>query len=272
MTKSQHDLKDHLMRLLELRDQAAGAVANARRLLDKADERRAKENDRRWNRITDDLERAHDLAKSSLTTYEQRIKVTERHLEELQRLGRTTVQEYLPGEDVPIELEVPIDMRAAERLLSLPLSALSEMTIDQVSAMHDELFEQAEPEPAKPAAPAGFTATADTALAARIEHAKRRREELEASRRHGAQSGANFVERRRQLLLRSGITKLMEGHLSVMVQDEVEALIDCRKALAIKPDPSPGDTRLKGILDSFGPELEERAAALRKKAMQRYQH
>jgi len=271
MTRSKHDLKDDLTRLIELRDQAAVAVANARRLLDKADERRVQENDRRWNRITDDLERAHDLAKSSLTTYEQRIKVTERHLEELQRLGRTTIQEYLPGEESPIELDIPVDLRAAERLLSLPLDALSEMTIDQVSEMHNQLFEEQERETTK-AAPTTFTATADTALAARIEHARRRREAMEASRRPSNPSGASFVERRRQILLRSGITKLMEGRLNNLVQDEVEALIECRKTLAVKPDPSPNDTRLKGIIDSFAPELEERAAALRKKAMQRYQH
>ncbi|HOT51518.1 MAG TPA: hypothetical protein P5318_16655 [Candidatus Hydrogenedentes bacterium] len=273
MATHEAKLRADLARLQTLHEQAKAALANVVDLLDKADARRAKEGERRWGRIVDNLEGALQLAKAKVTGYEQRIRECEQHLEALARAsvgtGPKPLLEFVSAEFedvIPEGMKLPPDhLAAAQRILGMSLDDLGGLTLEQVADMNAQLYEEP-PEPPKPPSPPEPERTR-SALDERIEHAKEIRESLAARRSNQPPS---FAERRRQKVLRDAIAKVMNGKIQTLDFEEVEMLVQCYNGIEERPDKSDNDTRLQAMLGRFLPAIQERASELRRKRAQTY--
>lgn len=272
MPTQEQRLKTDLVRLQTLHEQAKVALANVMDLLAKADARSAKEGERRWGRIVENLEDALQLAKARVTGYEQLVRQCEQHLESLSRAGARAPEIFSAEEfeDIlPDGLALPPDhMAAAERILGMSLDDLGSLTIEQVMNMNTQLYEQPPERAAPPPAPESEYERPRSALDMRIERARETRESLAAARRQSQQP--SFAERRRQKLLRDAITKISTGKTQMLDFEEIELLIHYHNGLVERVDKSESDVRLQSMLARIIPALEERASDLRRKRAQAY--
>jgi len=277
MAKSESELRAQLVRLEVHRQELRGSIEHVRELLDKADERRAAEGERRWNRVLDNLEAALDVARSKLTACEQQIKETDRRLHSLRETGavadegRSCASHDAEAVRPAAALEDGVSvgsLEAAERVLALPVEQLGDLTLDQLAELHSHLFEGESGEEAV----AGQGVEQETAppeksaLSTRIEEARRRGRHRVARARHPA---ASFVERRKQQLLRGAIGKATADKLSGMTLEEIELILDCHKALGGRESPSDGERQLLSQLESHVDALRARLAELHRERVRR---
>jgi hypothetical protein len=253
------DLQAELERLYNMRRQTVEALAHVRQLLNKADFQKARGGGRRWDIIVEHLEDALVRMRANLTSYEQQIKDLEGKI--VKMFGAGAIRHDMSSATPKVEVRTTKDMGAVERLLSMSLSELSSLTMEEVAAMHDQLFGAPEPapqpEPSKPpqTAPGG-------ALASRIEHARRTRESLFSIHKKASEGP---LERRRLLMTQAGLEKLLKDKRDQLNLEELEAMIAHQKRLMEKPRLSDEEVRTKCVLDTAMAEIESRAAALRKK-------
>jgi len=266
-------LRADLARLQTVHEQAKAALANVVDLLEKADARRAKEGERRWGRIVDNLEGALQLAKAKVTGYEQLIRECEQHLDAVLRASAGTgpkpLVEFVSPEFedvIPEGMKLPPDhLAAAQRILGMSLDDLGGLTLEQVADMNAQLYEEP-PEPPKPVQ----TPTLErprSALDERIERAKEMRESLAA--RHPVQQ-PSFADRRRQKVLREAVAKVMGGKVQTLDLEEIEMLVQCHSSIEERTDKSENDVRLHAVLARHIPAMQERASELRRKRAQTY--
>lgn len=267
MAKGEIELQAELARLEEQRHVMQAALDNVRQLLDKADERRAEDGERRWNQVLDNLEKTLDLTGAKLTVCVQQIKETKRRLRDLLETGVETGEgDEAPGAQGPVVPEpMPSsgNLGAAERILALPVDQLRDLTMEQLTRIHSHLFEvdHAEAAPAQEA-----KKPEPSSLSARIEEAQRSRRRRSARARRPAVS---FVERRKQHLLRGAIAKATTDKLGGMTLEEIDLVLNWHKTLAERVEPTDSDRRPLGLLEPFIGDLEERASRLRHKQTQR---
>ena len=169
----------------------------------------------------------------------------------------------------PEGITVPKDPRAAERILSMSLAELGNMTIDQAADMNVQMLEEPEA-PVRAEPPASQTTgipPKQSALAARIERARQARESLDA-RRPASEPG--LLERRKQNLIRDAVAKIMAGNIQTLNIEEVEGVLQCYEAINERPGANDSDLRLKKLVEILLPRLQERASELRRKRAQTY--
>jgi len=271
MAKGEIELQAELARLEEQRQVMQAALDNVRQLLDKADERRAVDGERRWDQILDNLEQALDLTGSKLTACEQQIKEAERRLRDLLESGMEAGEgDEAPGAQGPVVPE-PMppsgNLEGAKRILALPVDQLRDLTIEQLTRIHSHLFEADHGKAA--AAQEAETperSSLSARLSARIEEAQRSRRRRSARARRPAES---FVERRKQHLLRGAITKATTDKLGGMTLEEIDLVLSWHKTLAERAEPTDSDRRLLGLLEPFIGDLKDRSSQLRHKQAQR---
>ena len=276
---SEQKLREQIGQLEALRDQAKAAVENVLQLLKKADKRRLLEGERPWNRILDNLERTLDLTRSRLTKYEQQIKECTRQRRRIQEGLPAPTSGAVPGDEeqatpgvlaalLPQGVRLPRDhVRAAERILAMPLDVLANLTLNEVAEMNDQLFEQDEEQPARVPSDAREAPSKKSRLAQRIKRAKQTREALAATRRPPEPS---FAERRRRKTLRESVAKVMSGNSKALDLEEVEILLQCHESLTERASVTVNDLRLKGILDGALESIQERGSELRRKRARMY--
>ncbi len=279
MRTSEERLVQEIRQLDVSRGEARVAVENVLGLLQKADRRRIEEGDRPWNRILDNLERALDLTRARLTKYEQLLKERQRDLEQLQRSGQSRMPELVNGlvsleeqvligtlrDVLPEDVPLPRDhIRAAERILAMPLEFLGNLTIEEVMRMNAQLFE--EPESQRPPQDSQATITKKSWLEERIARAKQTREALAASHR----PETSFAERRRKMGLRNALEKVAAANFNFLDLPEIDLLMQCVKTIDDKPEKGGNDMRLKGLIDRNIEKLNERASELRRRRAQKY--
>jgi len=267
MTKGEIELQAQLTRLEAQRQVMQAALDNVRQLLDKADERRAVDGERRWDQILDNLEQALDTTASKLTACDQQIKEVKRRLRDLLQGGMLEGQ----GDEASGPQEPLVSDRAspagkidgAKRIMALPVDQLRDLTIEQLTRIHSRLFEAEPPE----AAPAQQAQTPErSSLSARIEQAQRSRRRRAARPRRPAVS---FVERRKQHLLRGAVAKATTDKVAGMTLEEIDLVLNWHKTLDERAGPTEGDRRLLDLLDPFIGKLKERASQLRHDQTQR---
>ena len=269
MAKTETELSEELLELEKSKVEAEGVVAHVRELLEAADMRRRSEDERRWNRVLNDLEDALDVTKARLTVFKQEIRDRQRQLKELRETGATTAS-VSPASGLTSEEEMLLDgslpeerVRAAEKMLAIPLADLGKLTLEDVAAMdiglaasaeEDTEVQAQEPEPnGRGPRPAG--------LAARIEQAKQKRQALAAARR----PSPSFQERRKQKTLRDAVAKIGRGAIKSMTLEEIELLTGFYHTVAERADANENDVRLKEMLEPVVKELDDQAHELRRK-------
>jgi len=276
MSKAEAKIREELRELEKRKAEADAAVVHILQLLETADERRKTEDERRWNRLLDHLENALDLTRSRVTMYVQEIRSRERQLDELRQTGVTPPSaSSLAGSDLEEGIlsgaQLPTaHIQAAEQILAMSLEDLGNLTLEEVAALTERLHEGASAgfEPGAPEPESGQSPPRkETALAARIEHAKQKRQALAAQHRAPPPS---FQERRRQKLLRDAITNVKSGDMGSMTLEEIELVMNCHKAVAEREHPSESDVRLKDMLAPALGALDERAHDLRRQRAKRY--
>ncbi len=273
MATQEAKLRTDLARLQTLHEQAKTALGNVKDLLDKADARRAKEGERPWGRIVDNLESALQLTKAKVTGFEQRVLQCEQHLEMLLRAtagtGPKPQQRFTSAEFedvIPEGMKLPPDhLAAAERILGMSLDDLGGLTLEQVADMNTQIYE--EPPVALEPAPPPEPARPGSALDTRIERAKEMRESL-AARHQSLQP--SFADRRRQKLLRDAIAKLLTDKIQTLDLEEIELLVQCHNGIEDRAEKSESDARLQTMLARYIPAMQERASELRRKRAQTY--
>ncbi|NIA12652.1 MAG: hypothetical protein GWP08_01135 [Nitrospiraceae bacterium] len=270
MPKSEADLKKEIERLDASEKETMATISHVRKLLNKADQRREEDGDRRWDEILDNLESTLDMGRSKLTACGQRLREARDQLRQLQATG------FIEDTGIAIDAtdaQPPLTedrLKAAQQIMSMSVDDLRSLTLDEVADMHDELFRKTEaetaeaaaepkPEPPAPAAP-------KTALDRRIEKARRAKEEREAARR----KSAGFVERRKQGTLRAAVGKLLQGGCAGLTIEEAESVLECRGELMGRSDLSDSEQRLKEKLEPMGADIEARLHELRRKRARGY--
>ena len=279
--RTEERLLQEILELEASRDQAKAAVDNVRELLRKADAHRVEDERLPWNRIYDNLERTLDLTRARFTTYEQLLKERRRDLEQLRSSGGAGTQEQPPPsstieeqmmigalrdvlpEDVPLPKN---HFLVAERILAMPLDLLGKMTLDQAAVMNAQLFEAAEIDAQKAAQEGAGAVTKQSWLEAKIARAKQAREALAAKR----SETVTFADRRRNMILRNAIEKVITSNYTLLDLSEIELVLNYGKTIAVKPDKTPNDIRLKGIIEGSTGKLNERASELRRRRAQTY--
>jgi hypothetical protein len=265
MPKREEQLVEEERRFAKLYAEAQAAEKNVRNLLDKADARRGKGNDRHWRQIVDNLENALDRARSSVTAYEQQLKEKQRQLSHLRETGQVPPTEEALNEAAACDVYMPGTMLPAERILAMPLTELSFLTLDEVSAIHDQLVEETE-QLAAPEVKPPEPAPRKSALQERIERAQEARKNLAGNARPAVPT---LVERRRQVVLREAIKKVTTGNMASLTLEEVEVALDSYRRLA-GTDLGESDARLKKFFEGHMEELKERLAEYRRKDVQKY--
>lgn len=257
MSARKIDLQTELERLTELRRQTEKALCHVRELLERADSSGTRIGSRRWRGIVDNLERTLVRIRASLTFYDQQIKDVE------SRLRKSSMRGGVPAESLhskpKLEAQSANEVEAVERLLAMPLSELAKLTLEEVSAMHEQLCAAREPADKKTPEPA---APQKTALSSRIEQAKKTRESLLNMRK---KINEPFMERRMQAMMQSGFEKLVNGKRDQLHLEELEAMVECQKRLMGKPRLTDEEVKTKYVLDSAIADIQSRAAMHRSK-------
>jgi hypothetical protein len=277
----EEELLREIQELEASRNQAKAAVDNVLELLKKADERRVQENDRHWDRILDNLERALDLTRARRTTYEQLLKERQRDLEGVRQSGGPDPTDLANGLDsleervlvdtlrevLPENVPLPRDhVRVAERILAMPLDVLGNLTLDEVAKLNAQIFEMSEADQQKTPQGAPAMVMKKTWLDDRVAQAKHAREALAATRR----SEVSFVEKRRQVQLRNAVEKIVSGNLQRLDLSEIDLITEYSKGLEEKIDKGESDLRMKKILDRNLDKVKERASDLRRRRARFY--
>jgi hypothetical protein len=264
MPKREAQLIEEERQFAELYSEAQAAEKNVRILLDKADAHRGKGDDRHWRQIVDNLENALDRARSSVTAYEQQLKEKQHQLKQLRETGRIAPTEEALNEAAACDVYMPKTMLPAERILAMPLTELSSLTLDEVSAIHDQLVEEME-QLVAPEVKAPEPAPRKSVLQERIERAQEARKNLAAGARPTAPT---LLERRRQVALREAVKKITVGNMAALTLEEVEVALDSYGRLTVT-DLGEADARLKKFFESHLDGIKERLAEFRRRDMQK---
>ena len=281
MRTSEERLVQEIQELDASCDQAKVAVGNVFGLLQKADRRRIEGGDRSWNRILDNLKRALDLTRARLTKYEELLKERQRDLEQFRLSGQSRMPEQVNGlgsleeqvligtlrDVLPEDVPLPRDqIRAAERILAMPLEFLGNLTIEEVMHMNAQHFEEPESESQRPPQDSQSTITKSSWLEERIVRARQAREALAASHR----PEPSCAERRRQMGLRNAIEKVATANFNLLDLPEIDLIMQCIKTIDEKPEKGGDDLRLRRLIDRNIEKLNERASELRRRRAQKY--
>lgn len=256
-------IQQEFERVTELHQQSLEVIESLRALLVKADERLLEVKSRRWYRIIDNLEHALDESKARAAGYQQQLKVLERLLAK----GAAGSASSVVIDDVAID--VPIDhLNVAERILSLSIDQLRSLTLDEVAALHQGMFdadEDAKAVSAEPSPRDNRRSAPKTVLEQRMERAAKRREAF-ASHRVTAQP--SFGERRRATLLKHALEKVSRQAHKTLDLDEIEALTVYHAELTRSANLTSHEQNLLETLTVIFPQIERHASDLRRKRIQ----
>jgi len=229
------DAPPNLDRLLRRQQAARDIFEQIKALLSKADARRASasDNDRRWNRVLDHLERSLDEARA-------RLERVDRFVAKAQCAGSDAVSSVSPADEDTVQCsgdDIQLSQDPAEavtQVLALSLTDLSKLTMEQVALLHAQLPEQ------------------EIDLeSADMERAEARIELANQTRRSAAADPSrplSFTERRNQLILRAAINKARAGRCSDVTREERRLISSCYEMLCRRLDPDARDERLKALL------------------------
>lgn len=268
-------LQEELDKYQRLFEEAVTAEKNVRELLVKADAKANQpdvkdnsKNERHWNKIVENLEKALDHARAGVTAYAQHVKKLEQQIANLRETGQLPPSEEALNEAAALEVEIVKGMEAAERILAMSLDQLSFLTLDEVSVMHEQLIEESGGQQEQSAAARAAEPPAKkTILQERIERAQEARRHIASSAKPPAPT---IVERRKQMVLREAVRKVIERDVKGLNLEEAEAAIEHYQKIITRPLPGENDLRLKRFFDVCINEINERAADLRRKQVQKY--
>ncbi len=265
LVRSISKTREELERTSLLHQQSLSAVEAIRALLVKADDR-LQDNPRRWRRIIDNLEQALIQTKAQATGYAQRIKELERQIDTGAPAQTVVVED--------IEITIPSGgASVAERIMSLTVEELRNLTLDEVAALHQSMFEcgaglddcgaMASPEEVKPEP---LPQARKTALHQRMEQAQKRREELAANRIKS--SSKSFAERRQLKLLERALAKISQRAFAHLDSEEIDTVLTYFSKLQKTEGLSGRELELKHMLSGILPEVEKQCSELRRRQAQ----
>ncbi|MCC6145128.1 MAG: hypothetical protein IT368_15080 [Candidatus Hydrogenedentes bacterium] len=221
-----------------------------RGLLARAERRRATEPTQRqkWEQVISDLEGSYAELRLRLEQHETTIRMCERGLAtdtaETPAVATAAQDSEVPTAEPEVAAIGSDSIAALQRILDMPFEQLRQLNLEQLGRLCATL--EAHP--------------------AHQRDARRVRARLEfANQMNG--SGQRIVlneegqEQRRQLMLRGAIDKIHANRIDDLERSEIHLLIQCRRQLSARINPSNRDIRLLGLLSDAVTRLIEAGKA-----------
>jgi hypothetical protein len=230
------------------REECLATREELRDLLAKAERRRAAEPDQRqkWEQVIGGLESSYAELRLRLEQNETTIRLCERELVSVENAGVEEVSKTAAEEAPPAEVSsnaiVLSDDPAfnLQQILDMPIEELRRLNLEQLGQLCSELENQAE----------------------HRRDARRVRARLEFANQLNT-VGQRIIlneegrEERRQFILRAAIDKVQSNRHRELERHEIQLLIQCRRQLACRLNPTERDIRLLGLLSNTMAKLAE---------------
>jgi hypothetical protein len=207
-------------------------------LLEKADLRRKNEpgNERKWNQILENLEFSLDEARKTVASNELDIQRAEKSLQSLKEAAQEKPTSPEASDDSSGVIVPAIPEGMAKNILQIPIEELSKLSLEDITRLHEQMENE---DQSKDLGDVTANSKASDTSAA---------DDKKSNDSPSPEKGT--VEQRRQLILRSAISKIQSNDLTQLTKLERQAVINCQRALSEKSNPSVRDQRLLRILDA----------------------